>query len=345
MLYIGEFPPPDGGITLLVKCLADELSIRNGLELSIIDIVQPRKRSNGRIKLPKILDNCLAMVIFMFRVLFKIKCCDLISIHLPSNKIWSHGLYALITGRLFGKKIIVRKFAGTDINSFNPVMRKITKLVLRRSDAYLCETKYLVKIAEEDGIRPTFWFPNHRKVSGLDNLPMHENCRKAVFLGLVRKEKGVEDLCRASELVEDIKVDIYGTLFGDISESFFDDFDNVSYKGPLNIDEIIDTLSEYDVLVLPSYREGYPGVIIEAYSVGIPVIVSELRGIREIVDDTSGIFIKPGKVDQIAEAMNILYKNDSYYYELQRGAREKAKFFSASHWADEFVKICESIMD
>jgi glycosyltransferase involved in cell wall biosynthesis len=344
ILYIGEFPPPNGGITLLVKCLFDELSKREDLEIQKLDIVQPRKRAKT-FKLPKVLDNILAMILFQWQLLFTIGKSDIVAIHLPSMKIWTYGLYTLLLCKLFSKKLIIRKFAGTDVNGYNLVMRSITKYVLRKSDAYLCETKYLVDIAAKDEISPTFWFPNHREMPLLEAIPYRNECRRIAFLGLVRKEKGVEDLCNAAKNFVDTEIDIYGPLFGDISEEFMNGTQNITYKRSLDIDEIFDTLSQYDALILPSYREGYPGVIIEAYGVGIPVITTNLPSLKEIVDENTGIFTTPGSVDEITEAVNSLSSNNEFYLKLQKGARECADLFSVEHWANEFVGICKKTLE
>ncbi len=345
ILFIGEFPPPNGGITLLVKCLADELGVNNGLELKKLDIVQPRKRAKGKIKLPKILDNIVAMLLYQFQLLIVIGKCDVVTIHLPSMKIWTYGFYALILSKLFRKPIVVRKFAGTDVNSYKFIMKTMTKFVLKHSDAYLCETKYLVDIARADKIEPTFWFPNHRKMPDLESIPFRSECRKIAFLGLVRKEKGVEDLCLAAKDFKNAQVDIYGPLYGDISLEFMENCKNVTYKRSLDIEEIFETLSQYDALILPSYREGYPGVIIESYGVGIPVITSNLPSLMEIVDDNSGLFVTPGVLGDITDAVNKLASDNVYYNKLQEGARKKAKLFSVEHWADEFVSICKNVIN
>lgn len=344
LLYIGEFPPPNGGITLLVKCLYDELNSREAIDIQKLDLVQPRKRRVGKINFPTILDNMLAFLIFQIKFLFKLRGVNVVSIHLPSKKILSYGAFALIISKLLGKKIIIRKFAGTDINGYRFAIREIIKFVLKMSDAYLCETKHLVNVAVNDKISPTFWFPNHRKVLPIQNFSIKKDCRRIVFLGLVCKEKGVEDLCNAAQNFENVKVDIFGPLKGDVSEEFMNACENVNYIRALDIGEIVDTLSKYDALILPSYREGYPGVIIEAYSVGIPVITTNLPSLKEIVDDSTGILTTPGSIDEISDAVNLLSRNSALYLKKQKGARMSAELFSVKYWADEFEGICKEVM-
>jgi len=55
------------------------------------------------------------------------------------------------------------------------------------------------------------------------------------------------------------------------------------------IDRVQDVLARSDVLLLPSYREGLPGVVLEALAAGVPVLASDLPGLRELAGQLTGI--------------------------------------------------------
>lgn len=344
ILFIGEFPPPSGGITILVELLYSALVKKEGINITKIDFVQLRKKPD-EISLPKVLDNIISFFIFTINVLLKVPFCNIVTFHTPSNKIYLHGLWVLIISKFFNKWIVIRKFGGTDINSYSFLKRKIALFVLRYCDSYLCETKELVKISKNDGVEHTYWFPNHRNMPNSSTIPNREKCKKIIFLGLVRKEKGVEDLCNALKEIKNITLDIYGPLYGDIKESFFEYFSNVSYRGALKKQEIFETLRKFDALILPSYREGYPGVILEAFGAGLPVIASGLSGIKEIVDNGCGILVEPGDIDGIRNSIVKLTGDENLYLQLQKGAKMQAKMFSVEHWANEFINICRETME
>ena len=67
----------------------------------------------------------------------------------------------------------------------------------------------------------------------------------------------------------------------------------VEYRGALQPKEIHETLSNYDVMLLPThfYTEGLPGSVVDAYISGIPVIVTEWKHSHEFVDDGKSGFI------------------------------------------------------
>ncbi|MEO1626915.1 MAG: glycosyltransferase family 4 protein, partial [Bacteroidota bacterium] len=95
------------------------------------------------------------------------------------------------------------------------------------------------------------------------------------------------------------------------------------YKGVLSKAEVLPTLREYDVLILPTYYggEGYPGSIIEAYSLGLPVITTRWKSIPEIVrHGYSGRLIDIQSNEQLLEAMQFF--NESNYGEYSSNARQ-----------------------
>lgn len=66
---------------------------------------------------------------------------------------------------------------------------------------------------------------------------------------------------------------------------------NIRYEGPKTHAEVITFMSAADVLVLPSMREGLPGVLVEAGSVGLPVVASRVGGIPELLGTDRGTLL------------------------------------------------------
>ena len=68
--------------------------------------------------------------------------------------------------------------------------------------------------------------------------------------------------------------------------------DDVTFVGA--VDDIRPYLAAADVVVLPSYREGMPRVAMEAAAAGRPVVAYDVRGVREVVDPSSGLLVPRG---------------------------------------------------
>ncbi|WP_205966364.1 glycosyltransferase family 4 protein [Parapedobacter sp. SGR-10] len=78
-----------------------------------------------------------------------------------------------------------------------------------------------------------------------------------------------------------------------------------------------------DALAFPSYREGFPNVVMQAGAMGLPSIVSDINGCNEIVIEGQNGTIVPSKnVEKLMEAMRKISHDKAYYEQLQRNARK-----------------------
>ncbi|MEN9614496.1 MAG: hypothetical protein RLZZ347_803 [Candidatus Parcubacteria bacterium] len=90
-------------------------------------------------------------------------------------------------------------------------------------------------------------------------------------------------------------------------------------------------LSAFDIYILSSIKEGLPYVLLEAGSAGIPLISTDVGGVREIVDDMhNGMLIKAKNSDEIAHAITYLYEHKEVRDSFSKAIKEKiTKEFSA----------------
>ncbi len=95
-----------------------------------------------------------------------------------------------------------------------------------------------------------------------------------------------------------------------------------------------------DILVLSSlYKEGLPNVILEAMSMGIPVIASRMAGVPEVViDGRTGWMVEPGDVHGLADAVVRLWKDPAVCREMgSEGRRLMEEKFDKLHQFDAFL--------
>ncbi len=77
-----------------------------------------------------------------------------------------------------------------------------------------------------------------------------------------------------------------------------------------------------DALVFPSYREGFPNVVLQAGAMELPSIVSDINGCNEIIENgINGIIVPPKNVDALEEAMQKLLQNELLREKLSKNAR------------------------
>ncbi|OAD23257.1 glycosyl transferase, group 1 family protein [Candidatus Thiomargarita nelsonii] len=91
-----------------------------------------------------------------------------------------------------------------------------------------------------------------------------------------------------------------------------------------HLDKMEDILNEVDLVVLPSYREGLPRILLEAAAYGLPIVTTDAPGCREIVADEVNGFLVPCK-DSAALATAIQRILDNPEERARMGAASRSK--------------------
>lgn len=153
---------------------------------------------------------------------------------------------------------------------------------------------------------------------------------RIVFMARVNKMKGLDWIFELAEAIEaqhlqdHFSITFYGPILKEDNNYFEENvlrFSFIEYKGVLEPKDIHETLSKYDVMLLPThyYTEGLPGSVVDAYISGIPVIVSEWKHSHEFVENGVSGFIVPfenGQKDLIDKVL-LLEKDRNLLHQLQ----------------------------
>lgn len=164
---------------------------------------------------------------------------------------------------------------------------------------------------------------------------------RLVFMARVNKMKGLDWIFElADHIVSRGLQDKFSlTFFGPLSEDDKDYFESnikkysfAEYKGKLEPSVIHETLSQFDVMLLPThyYTEGLPGSIVDAYISGIPVIVTEWKHSHEFVEDGISGYIIPFEdgQQQLIEKVLLLEQDRELLHTLQANALVKRMEFA-----------------
>jgi glycosyltransferase involved in cell wall biosynthesis len=111
--------------------------------------------------------------------------------------------------------------------------------------------------------------------------------------------------------------------------------------------DIAAQLRQFDLFVLPSLWEGLPYVLLEAMAVGIPIVATDVSGVREIItDETEGIIAPPRSAAALAEAVTGLVANDARRASLgAKGAQVVRQRFSIDAMVDRTVAVYTRAMN
>lgn len=267
---------------------------------------------------PKWSIYCLIIALFKFIKLILTNKIDAIYIHTASKGSFYRKSIFCILGFMLRKKVILHMHGGGFKEFFyssSPLLKRYIAFVLVNFTDRL--------IVLTDGWNN--WFTSNFNFvqkpitvkNSVKKIEENKNdgIEEIIFVGRLSEEKGVSDLLKALKslnISRCFQLNVVGS--GDI------DFEAVVYElgicekvnffGQLARKEAQKLIGSADILVLPSYKEGLPIVILEAMSAHTTVIASNVGGIPEIIDDGyNGLLVEAGNISSLTKALTFLINN------------------------------------
>lgn len=268
----------------------------------------------------------------------------IVMLNLSTNSLLLKTLPIYLLTRIFNQKLVLRVFGGDmkekveKMNSFSKFV--LFKYVFQNTELILPETKRLMQHFRS-AIKKAEFFPNIRKRNKEDYTTKTYN-KRFCFLSQIKEEKGIDLILEAKEKLDDTyTIDLYGPIL-DNKYNYFHDED--FYKGSIPIDKVLSIIDGYDVILLPTHwqGEGYPGIIIEGYSLGKPVITTNWLAIPEIVEnEKTGVLIDSKSADQLITAIQSFSKENYQKYSI--GAYKKFDMFCADTVHGKIYKFMQQL--
>ena len=196
----------------------------------------------------------------------------------------------------------------------------------------------IIANGSSNGIDTAFFSPDQvteiERVTLREKLNIQPDDFVFVFVGRIVSDKGINELIKAfSELqaVENneptgIKLLLVGGLENDLDPLNSETLAEINQnKDIISVGFQQDVRSFFaiaDALVFPSYREGFPNVVMQAGAMGLPSIVSDINGCNEIIiEGENGLIIPPKNVEKLKEKMLTLAKDKNLYTKLKGNSR------------------------
>jgi glycosyltransferase involved in cell wall biosynthesis len=171
-----------------------------------------------------------------------------------------------------------------------------------------------------------------------------------LYLGRLNRDKGMPDLAAAFASMQ--SSDAWLLVVGPDEEGMREAMqarlgaarDRCRFVGFTDRPE--DYMAAGDVFCLPSYREGFGMVVIEAAAAGLPAIASRIYGVTDAVEEgVTGLLHEPGHAAEIAQAMALLANDPARRAAMGHAARERAlRLFSAEAVTAAWVRFYEKLL-
>ena len=243
-----------------------------------------------------------------------------------------------------------------------PMDRWLTKLVLKKVDYYIVQSKQdeqdLLAIKPEAVYRRTvhptynaFKIQDLQKTEARRILGISENQKILLFFGFVREYKGLKHLIHAMPKIikelPDTRLLVVGDFAGDkdmyiqmMQEDGVADSIDI-YDGYIPDQDVEKFFAASDLVVLPYESATQSGIVQIAYGFDKPVIVTEVGGLPEVVENgKTGYVVPPMDDDALAEAVCRYFKEDRAD-EFKEGIQAEAYRYS---W-DRMREVIEGFME
>ena len=175
-----------------------------------------------------------------------------------------------------------------------------------------------------------------------------------LFVGRLMPEKGIFDLVRAVAQVP-ASTPCRLLVAGDGPSALAlartvdkldiaDRVDLLGYASGLDLERCY---READVFVLPTYwAEGFPTVLLEAMSAGLPIVTTRLRGAADrLKEGVNALFVPPQRIDTLAEALIRILSDDPLRASMAANNRAKVREFAPDVVAPQYLAILQGVVE
>jgi glycogen(starch) synthase len=121
----------------------------------------------------------------------------------------------------------------------------------------------------------------------------------------------------------------------------------VFFLGAVDHQTVVELLLQCEIFVLPSRREPFGLVILEAMAAGKPVVATRVGGVPEIVSHLeNGLLVEPDSPEELSKATCLLLDDPELGYDLARAGYELLKrHFTWQEVAERYINVCEKLLE
>jgi glycosyltransferase involved in cell wall biosynthesis len=253
---------------------------------------------------------------------------------------------------------------GSDINIypyFSSLSYKMAKIGLSQIPTFIAVSKKIAERAKDihqdvkvhtiyNGVNNQIFHP-HDKLSCRRLLGLEPQLKYVLFIGNLFEVKGVDLLLEAFAILraDDVRLVIVGSglerfklerLAGSLKINA-----KTSFVGQVPHEKVPLWLAAADVLAMPSRNEGFPTIIPEAMSCGIPIVAADVGGVAEAIKhEKTGLLVPPENVIVLADAISRALNDDALRTAITSGAANYVTGLTWENIASQNLSVYEEVL-
>ena len=343
VLHIGPYLKTKGGITTVLKNYSE-----HGIEDVAVEILETHADGSKLYKL-------WIMIVAFCKMYYAVKNNQVLQVHVGDfPSLFRKAFITLLHLNSYSSKII--HIHGAEFEKqyckLSDLKKKVVKWYLNQFDAIICLSGTWKEIIDKISHHPNIVIIENSVPHQIQKEYPESNKLRICFLGLIGERKGVFDLIKAVKIMKDKGYDVLLSIGGNGDTETLNelttslDLSNVNYVGWISGSDKRMLLHQSDVFVLPSYAEGMPMSILEAMSVGLPIISTTVGGVPDIVHNRkNGLLIDPGDYIRLADKLMLLHDDRQLIKEMGDCSyemhMEKYSYGSHSNKINQLYKMLE----
>lgn len=314
----------DDGETMKNQILIDTLS-KNNIDISIIDTRNRPKR-----------------ILYLLKYILLITFCRRRKIIFSASSFVTYKLLQLASFFKINPNNIIYWVIGGKFADFVEQGQIDKKLYIPLKHIFV-EGDSMTKKLNALGLNNVETFPNFKRISYIPQRPTNnDKIVKFVFLSRIIPQKGVDLIIDATKRLNKERkysfiVDFYGKIESSYEADFLNKIEsevNINYRGFLNLTQNsgYDKLATYDVMLFPTFwdGEGFPGIIVDAYVAGLPIIGSNWNLNTQIIkDNVTGFIIPVQDLDALVNIMKQCIEGKVDLAQLSKNAQSEVWNYNA----------------
>lgn len=265
------------------------------------NIIGSRNGNNGNGKYLIFLD----IIKFIWRIFYFKPDCIILNPSLAATALKRDLIYYKICTIL--KKKVIIFFHGFNPKNVERINGNTFYLNFRRSDAFIVLSKFAKSHLEKWGIKATIYLSStkvdNRMLDNFDINSRQGSIKNILFLTRIEKTKGIFEALSIFKMLSNLYPSLKYTIVGSgsalkeaIRYSDENNIPNIYFTGMLTGNDLINTYKSADLYVFTSHYEGMPTTVLEAMAFGLPVITSNVGGLKD--------FFINGKMGEMIDSLS-----------------------------------------